>query len=213
MTHKLGSLWVLLVTSVASAAAVLAAAATAGVPAPGVQSSIQLRPELRAVLAGIADPPMSVRCSIPARDQGMFEVLGHADWAGRVIELAPSVCQRANALVASAARPYSRASYQQAQALLVGVHESVHLSVYSGHEDEALTECRAIQLVRKAALDVGADDATARALGHEAMRYDAHLPGPGDWMVGLHEIPNYHSPDCYDGGPLDIHPDSSDWPN
>jgi hypothetical protein len=34
-----------------------------------------------------------------------------------------------------------------------------------------------------------------------------------DWRVGLHEIPSYHSPDCYYGGPLDFHPDSSDWPN
>jgi hypothetical protein len=32
-------------------------------------------------------------------------------------------------------------------------------------------------------------------------------------MVGLHEMPSYHSADCYDGGPLDIHPDSPDWPN
>ena len=38
------------------------------------------------------------------------------------------------------------------------------------------------------------------------LRYDAQLPGPGNWMVGLHEIPSYHSPDCYDGGPLDIQP-------
>jgi hypothetical protein len=96
---------------------------------------------------------------------------------------------------------------------LVSVHESVHLSAYAGREDEALTECRAIQLLRETALLVGVDDDTARALGHEAMRYDARLPGPGNWMVGLHEIPSYHSSDCHDGGPLDIHPDSSDWPN
>jgi hypothetical protein len=26
-------------------------------------------------------------------------------------------------------------------------------------------------------------------------------------------VANYHATGCYDGGPLDIHPDSSDWPN
>jgi hypothetical protein len=101
----------------------------------------------------------------------------------------------------------------QAQALLVVVHESVHLSDYAGRTSEALTECRAIQLIHQTALQLGVGDATARALGHEALRFDAQLPGPGDWRVGLHEIPNYHSPGCYDGGPLDIHPNSTDWPN
>jgi hypothetical protein len=177
------------------------------------RSTLRLRREVRVALASIAGLPLSVRCSIPAKDEGMFEVLGHADWNRRLIELTPAVCRRDNALVTTAAAAYSKASYMQAQALLVAVHESVHLSAYSGHEDEALTECRAIQLVRQAALGIGVDDTTARALGHEAMRYDARLPGPGDWRVGLHEIPNYHSPDCYDGGPLDIHPASTDWPN
>ena len=93
------------------------------------------------------------------------------------------------------------------------VHEAVHVSDYEGRSDEALTECRAIQLVREAALVMGIDDAMARALGHEALRFDARLPGPDNWMVGLHEMPNYHAAGCEDGGPLDIHPESSDWPN
>jgi len=71
------------------------------------------------------------------------------------------------------------------------VYEAVHLSDYA----------------------LGVDDAMARVLGHEAMRYDARLPGPGNWMVGLNGVVSYHSPDCVDGGALDVHPDSSDWPN
>jgi hypothetical protein len=186
---------------------------TAAAAAPGARSSVQLRAEMRGALATIADGPVRVRCSIPPADRGFVETLGHVVWSRRVIELAPGICRGANSLVQAPAAPYSNASFLQARALLVSVHESVHLSAYAGREDEALTECRAIQLVQETALLVGVDDDTARALGHEAMRYDARLPGPGNWMVGLHEIPSYHSPDCYDGGPLDIHPDSSDWPN
>jgi hypothetical protein len=50
--------------------------------------------------------------------------------------------------------------------------------------------------VREAALQAGVDDATARAVGHESLRFDSRFPTPGDWRVGLHEIPSYHSPDC-----------------
>jgi len=185
----------------------------AAAAAPAATSSLELRAETRGALAPAADGPVRVRCSIPPAHRGLVEALGHVVWSRRLIELAPGICRGANSLVQAPAAPYSNASFLQARALLVSVHESVHLSAYAGREDEALTECRAIQLVRETALLVGVDDDTARALGHEAMRYDARLPGPGNWMVGLHEIPNYHSPDCHDGGPLDIHPDSSDWPN
>jgi hypothetical protein len=185
----------------------------AAAAAPAATSSLELRAEMRGALAPVADGPVRVRCSIPPAHRGLVEALGHVVWSRRLIELAPGICRGANSLVQAPAAPYSNASFLQARALLVSVHESVHLSAYAGREDEALTECRAIQLVRETALLVGVDDDTARALGHEAMRYDARFPGPGNWMVGLHEIPNYHSPDCHDGGPLDIHPDSSDWPN
>jgi hypothetical protein len=189
--------------------AALALVAPAG--AAPMARALQLRAEAFTVVASIADPAVRVRCTVS--DPGMFEALGHVDRKRRLIELAPFICRHVNALVVTPAPPYSRSSFSQAQALLVLVHESVHLSDYVGRTDEALTECRAIQLVREASLTIGVDDVTARALGHEAMRYDAQLPGPGNWMVGLREIPSYHSPDCYEGGPLDVHPTSSDWPN
>lgn len=175
--------------------------------------ALQLGSPARAAVAVIAGPGVHVRCTIPPADTGLVEALGHSDRDRRLIELRPAICRKANALASAPATAYSRASFPQAQALLVLVHESVHLSDYDGNRDEALTECRAIQLVREAALTIGVDDGTARALGHEAMRFDARLPHLGDWRVGLNEVPNYHSEDCYDGGPLDIHLDSSDWPN
>jgi hypothetical protein len=188
-----------------------AVAAPAGAVRPA--ASQQLRSLLRSAVEAIAGPPVQIRCSIRPQDAGLFDVLGHADWEHRLIELAPQICRDANALVAAPAPAYSAGSFAQARALLVVVHESVHLSGYPGRTDEAFTECRAIQLIHETALRIGVDDATARALGHEALRFDAQLPRWGDWRVGLREIPNYHSPDCYPGGSLDIHPNSTDWPN
>jgi hypothetical protein len=146
-------------------------------------------------------------------DGGYIVPLGHAEPARRLIEVQPFVCRRLNTLLVRQSPAYSQASFETAQALLILVHESVHLSSYAGASDEALTECRAIQLLRTTALAVGLPDDLARALGHEALRFDARLPGPDDWRVQLREIPSYHSPDCHPGGPLDIHSSSTDWPN
>lgn len=188
-----------------------AALVLAGTACAAKTHSAHARGGMLEAVEWIAGPSVSVRCTDPV--QGQFEALGHADREHRVVELAPRLCRRLDSLVSAPAAAYSAASYTQAQALLVLVHESVHLSAYEGSTDEALTECRALQLVDAAALMLGVDHATARALGHEALRYDAQLPGPGNWMVGLHEIPSYHSAGCHDGGPLDIHPRSHDWPN
>jgi hypothetical protein len=177
----------------------------------GAAAELQLQPAAAYVVASIAGPSVRVHCTAPHGN--LFQAVGHVDWTQQLIELAPSVCRRVNALVDTPATPHSRASYAQAEAMLVLVHESVHLSRYAGRRDEALTECRALQLVEWAALTAGIDDATASVLGHEALRADAKLPGLGDWRVGLREIPNYHATGCVDGGPLDIHPDSHDWPN
>jgi hypothetical protein len=198
---------------VAAAALVAAALVLAGRAGATAARALQLGASGRAAVAVIAGTGVRSRCTIPPGDAGLVEVLGHADWDRRLIELRPAICRNVNALGSAPATAYSGASFAQAQAFLVLVHESVHLSEYDGARDEALTECRAIQLMRETALTIGVDDATARALGHESLRYDARLPRLGDWRVGLNEIPNYHSEDCYDGGPLDIHPDSSDWPN
>jgi hypothetical protein len=161
-----------------------------------------------AALESVAGPGIRVNCTLRRP-----EALGHAFVATRVIGVRPWVCRRMNGLLLDAPEPYTPDSYQAAWAVLILTHEAVHLSDYAGAGDEALTECRAIQLVRPVALAAGFSDEIAGALGHEALRYDAKLPGYGDYRVGLGLIANYHASGCYDGGPLDIHPDSSDWPN
>ena len=141
------------------------------------------------------------------------EALGHVNRARRMILVRPWICARMNASLRDEPAPGSPDSFRTAQALLVLTHEAVHLSTYSGKFDEALTECRALQLVRTVALALGSPDEVARAYGHEALRFDARLPGYGDYRVGLGLIANYHATGCYEGGELDIHPESSDWPN
>jgi hypothetical protein len=159
-------------------------------------------------LESVAGPRITVNCALQRP-----EALGHASVARRVIGVRPWVCRRVNRLLLDAPEPYTPDSYLASWAVLILTHEAVHLSDYKGAGDEALTECRAIQLVRQVALAAGLSDDIAGALGHEALRYDAKLPGYGDYRVGLGLIANYHAAGCYDGGPLDIHPDSSDWPN
>lgn len=161
-----------------------------------------------AALESVAGPRIAVHCQLRRP-----EALGHAFVTRRVIGVRPWICRRVNGLLLDTPEPYTSDSYLTAWAVLILTHEAVHLSDYAGATNEALTECRAIQLVRQVALALGTSDEVARAFGHEAMRYDAKLPGLGDWRVGLGETPNYHATGCYEGGPLDIHPDSSDWPN
>jgi hypothetical protein len=193
---------------------VLAAGAVISMASTGpANAATHQRLDVRVVTAAasISGWPLSVSCDV--EHGGYTGALGHADRSRRVIEVQPFVCRRLNLLVGIQPPPYSSASFAAAQALLILVHEAVHLSSYAGANDEALTECRAIQLVDETALALGADDDRATALGHEALRFDSRLPGPQNWMVQMREIPSYHSPGCYDGGPLDIHPNSAGWPN
>lgn len=191
----------------AAAVAILAAGAGASSAARVVVTA-----RIVGALAEVAGPPVHVRCS-DVVDGGAAEPLGHADARLRLIELQPGVCRELDALVATRPPSRSPAFAAESEALLVAVHEAVHLSPYGSDRDEADVECRAVQLVAETARRIGLDGGQARAAGHAAWAAHLRLPGPGDWRVGLHELPSYQSPDCHAGGPLDIHPGSSDWPN
>jgi hypothetical protein len=188
----------LLVATVASASLVL----------PGAP---HLAPAVLTVIGTVSGHPVQVHCGV--EHGGYIDVLGHSDRGLRLIELHPRICGRLDNLVAAPAPIGTAASAAESEALLVALHEAVHLSAYGAHADEAEVECRAVQLVAPAALHLGLNAVQAAALGHAALLFHQRLPGPGDWRVGLHEMPNYQSPDCYDGGPLDIDPESSNWPN
>jgi hypothetical protein len=83
-------------------------------------------------------------------------------------------------------------------AVHVLAHESYHLF---GILDEARTECMSVQNTARTAEMLGATATQARSL---AERY---------WTEFYPRLPNeYRSNDCRDGGSLDRHPATSDWP-
>ena len=84
-----------------------------------------------------------------------------------------------------------------AEAFKVLAHEAVHIS---GQSDEAAAECTAMQLVAP----------TARKLGVPAAR--ARLFTATVWSAYGLMPPLYRTSLCVDGGPFDLHPESSRWP-
>ncbi len=77
-------------------------------------------------------------------------------------------------------------------------HEAWHLA---GVRDEAVTQCYALQTNAETAMRLGArrDDALAIA-SYIVREVQPVLPA------------DYRSSDCYDGGPLDRHPERQSWP-
>jgi hypothetical protein len=77
-------------------------------------------------------------------------------------------------------------------------HEAEHLA---GVTSESLAECRSLQTTERTAALLGATPQEARAL---AVRYATEvyprMPEP------------YQSPDCRDGGAMDLNPDDPRWP-
>jgi hypothetical protein len=78
-------------------------------------------------------------------------------------------------------------------------HESMHVS---GIDLEAAAECYGVQRIPATARTLGIDETNARIL---ARRYWSR------WYL-TQDDPEYRSPECRDGGRLDLHPESNVWP-
>jgi len=178
-------------------AAVGAALALLALAPPAFASGLALRTDH--VFKRIAGSDAHLNCSkLPSR----LGAYGVANQELRMWFVLPGLCREANWFRRHQAAPYTKESFRQALALLVMTHESIHLSkTFPGAQSEAQTECLALQVVHDVAVGLGASDAVARAIGHEAMRWDATLPA------------SYRSRACRDGGPRDVHPGLGDWPN
>lgn len=85
-----------------------------------------------------------------------------------------------------------------ARALHVLAHESSHLA---GVRNEAEADCFGLQRTAFVALELGATPAEARRFAEIALADRARTAPP-----------EYRSPACYDGGPLDLDPGSAVWP-
>lgn len=95
-------------------------------------------------------------------------------------------------------RDDSEVSFEAVQAIHTLAHEAWHLA---GIQDEAQTECYALQTTALVAERLGADPVVAQGIAVDAFRrlYPA-LPE------------RYRSGDCHDAGVLDLRPASALWP-
>jgi hypothetical protein len=115
------------------------------------------------------------------------------------VNLAPALCTELTRL-ARLRVPVWGDGFPDALALAVGAlaHESMHVS---GIRDEAKAGCEGMQTIAKAAVLLGRPLAEARYL---AVLYERHWY---PWWP-----PRYHSPECHNGGRLDLRPDTNVWP-
>ncbi len=118
---------------------------------------------------------------------------------GTRVNLAPRMCERLVRFVYDGFRPArGRAKLELANTVLTLGHETVHVAP-GGSEAEAT--CYGLQRVRRASRLLGAAPGYADSL--------AGLAWTGLYPYGLAK---YHSPECRDGGKLDLNPNSSVWP-
>ena len=115
------------------------------------------------------------------------------------VNLAPRMCERLVRFVYLGRQPTGGGTkLQLANTVLTLAHETVHVSQGA---DEAEATCYGLQRMRQAAALLGAPRRYADSL--------AALAWTGLYPYGLAK---YHSPQCRDGGKLDLHPRSHLWP-
>jgi hypothetical protein len=127
-----------------------------------------------------------------------FRASGFANIGADSIELDPYTCTTLAILqVRALDNDYRRYALGFAEAVDTLAHEATHAR---GIDNEARTECYAIQLVPE----------TARMLGLPARI--GRLFANAMWRNYRNEPKGYATKRCHDGGPLDLHPASAIWP-
>ena len=150
-----------------------------------------------------------VRCGRTADPAILGSVAFYGDSVGREALLAPPVCSTLRELWERQGRPSlacTQLGHGQCGADVIRLawatsalaHESHHLR---GVRDEAAAECYGLQSTALAAQRLGAPAAYAARLGAYTF-----------WNVRPPVDGGYFSPDCRDGGPLDLHPANTAWP-
>jgi hypothetical protein len=134
-------------------------------------------------VAGISVPP---------------DVRGLTGIGSKRINLSPTACRELDGLAYDDEQPgASAAKLLLAYGVAALAHEAQHRA---GIVEEDVAECYGLQRLRDAALSLGADPPYADEL---ATVY---------WGDYGHISPEYTSPECRDGGELDLHPTTSRWP-
>jgi hypothetical protein len=116
------------------------------------------------------------------------------DWG--VINLSYPVCKHLDEVAYRNEEPTSQATGAAVGTL---AHEMMHVA---GISDEGIADCYAMQLTTVTALGLGAEQDYAdlvQMLNHQ-------------FTAATRSGTEYDSPDCYDGGPLDLAPEDPRWP-
>jgi hypothetical protein len=127
------------------------------------------------------------------------EIAGVADIFSLEIHLRPEVCDALHALLEGERPQVGTEALAAAGSLVALTHEGMHLT--SVGSNEVVAECRAMQNAYEVGVRLGIEEEYGRRL---ALIYWEELYRPHD--------PVYGSPECTDGGSLDINPDTPDWP-
>jgi hypothetical protein len=115
------------------------------------------------------------------------------------VELGPNICTELERLGGRGRMIWTYRDREAAAWSLQGVaHESVHVS---GIRNESKAECYGMQRMPAAAVRLGLTTAEGRFLARLYWR---------DWYP--RDRGAYHSPECRNGGSLDLHRGSSRWP-
>jgi hypothetical protein len=147
--------------------------------------------------ARIATHPVTIRCDESGQIVGVVQHTdGIAEVGGRLAYLAPDRCYDLYRLAFDGDVSFS----QTARAIAVLAHEAWHLR---GIRDEGTTECYALQSGVELGRRFGLDDDTARRMMRQQLVENAGRGAASEYVVG---------PDCRDGGPLDLDPQSSAFP-
>ena len=191
------------------AAVLLIAGALAAVGFARHESRVREQNRLAAIATELAGRTVGVRC--PSFLASLVDTSGEAgrvtfDAAGRPTDhtdLAPDTCKALRHLdhvdfscIGSDTCGFKQ--FMAAWSVHTLAHESFHLR---GYQDEGVTECYALQNTAFVAERLGLTTDVAQQL--QAWVYARGYPN---------EPQEYHAAGCYDGGPLDLRPQSSVWP-
>jgi hypothetical protein len=132
---------------------------------------------------------------------GSGDLLGFVHSKRLRTSVAPRICKQLAGLVYRDEHPtVGESMYRKAEAVAVLAHEAEHMR--NGlRATEAVTECHAMQRMRRLARIMGASRDYADLL---AERYAGDLY--------QYNVKPYKSADCHDGGSLDLRPGSDVWP-
>ena len=183
-----------------------------GQPLPrirGTSARSRIEPELSRVAEQLAEKEVEVRCwshedwrtllrERRTHERDVVDPLGFARTGGRRVHLSPDTCLALVDLRYRRLRPRDRIrAYRLADAVDTLAHEAMHTS---GIADEAKAECFAIQLIERAAQDLGVEHAYAEDL---AETYWEDYP-----LLDS----QYRSDECRNGGEYDRHEETSEFP-